>query len=169
MNTRMDIKEIRKICKEIIGFSIYDMNRTTDLFCLQIGNGTDYKGLFEVGQYTFHIQCSWRITNGDIILGRGDIYNPATGVDYEEFDCGELNNSRFDEKLVQLKKDWNKKLNVLDVEVRDSGDLKITFENGIILDTFIERSDEEEEWRLIDYKTSEHYVVVVEMDYSEEC
>lgn len=71
----MNIDLIKAVCKEIIGLNIYKVSRTCDMLCLEIGEEISYKSSCKVGKYAFHIQCPWRISNEEILLGSRDIYS----------------------------------------------------------------------------------------------
>lgn len=166
----MDMGFINTVCKEIIGFKFYRITRASDMLCLEIGNEIEYKSSCKcgqhrlIGQYTFHIQCPWRINNEKLMLGSRDIYTPGSKIDYEEFNWEIVGSSRFDEKVYELNNKWKGTLVVKNIKVSKLGDIKITFENGIVFETFIATSDKDEEWRLINYKTLKHYVVIDDVD-----
>ena len=92
-------------------------------------------------EYSFHIQCAWRIViNNKIFLTNIDLY--------------EENGERFDSQIKQL--NLNK---VEDIRINECNDIKILFNDNSFMNVFV--NDYDECWRFFQTGNTEieHFVV----------
>lgn len=161
-----DIKEQIEIeLHVLIKQKLYDIGRAGSLLWVSFGEEVitlDGKGLEKLkGKYTLHIQCTWRITTDDeIIVASGDIFQPRTGLSYEDFEWDTKGENRFDEKIPALKKEFQLTGIINYISADKYGGLRICFDSGICLEVFPDDSLENEFWRFIKFEdVNKHFVV----------
>ena len=140
-----------------------NIGRTADMLWIHFGEmlkTKNYKGIeIEKGSYGLHVQCPWRfLHHGKLILGNMDINIPIEGVFESEFDCFEIGKSVFDENVLKIRQRLLP-LKVLAVSVDGIGNLKIKFENELVLEVIPNSGVKMEFWRFINNKTREHMVI----------
>lgn len=160
-------RQLEKVLRQVIGFSITRTTRASAMECLKFGQQivVDRQGaIYNIGEFTLHLQCPWRITNGSaILLGSSDVYEPADKtVDFnEDFNWEKAGANMRDAKLQIL---LSKPLVVEAVEVDTFGGFSLLFKNGMMLSAFPASSSKDEyneHWRLLDNRpeTKQHFVV----------
>jgi hypothetical protein len=110
-------------------------------------------------RFIIHVDGRFRMTCGDeIILSKNDMFCPSTtkenepGFDWSAWAADENDgwdvkgNNRYDEICSQYFNDEPFDFAVKKVTVSKWGDLKIEFENGFVLETFVDASGDEECW-----------------------
>jgi hypothetical protein len=116
------------------------------------------------GEYTLHVQCAWRITQGDkIIVASQDRYYPGDGSDSrrEGFDWT-LPGNRVDKHLTAFFQDFPGILKVVSLSADDIGGVKILLDKQILLEVFPDNSDCYKYWRFFPLSlipNSHHFVV----------
>ena len=151
----------------IIGKRFNTISRAADMLCLFLGEDyafTNHRGkLIEVADYSIHFMTQWRFRQDNtILLASRDIYEPYCKdvPDDWEYDLVgrpiELS-SVFDVQAEALKLKLKDTV-VAECKLSPVNDMIIVFSNGIIFEQFMPASEQEEEWRLIDYTTNEHIV-----------
>ena len=151
----------------IIGKRFNTISRALDMLCLFLGEDyafTNHRGkLIEVADYSIHFMTQWRFRQDNtILLASRDIYEPYCKdvPDDWEYDLVgrpiELS-SVFDVQAEALKLKLKDAV-VAECKLSPVNDMIIIFSNGIIFEQFMPASEQEEEWRLIDYTTNEHIV-----------
>ena len=136
--------------------------RVLDMMCINFGEQTIYRSVMP--EFSLHLQTQWRFRNGDtVLLGSRDIYTPfSEDVDTEDWDYSligrpDCDSSIFDVVSRQLASEL-KGHHVISSTMTPYGDILITFSNGYLLEVFIPTSAKEEEWRLIDCSSGEHFI-----------
>jgi len=161
------MSNIRQVLNKIIGEKIKKIGRTADMMWVCFGkdvNTVNYKGESVVKtKYSFNIQCSWRIKNEkQILFASNDIYKPNSLTEQtDDFDWDIQGNNLFDEKS----KTWLKQIDnhyIIEAVLNSCNDLFLTLSNGDVLETFIDTSEDDECWRLLDY--GENHIVVTGSD-----
>ena len=120
----------------------------------------------EVGEYSLHVLCAWRITRGDrVLVGNRDLYYPA-GYDGKDrqvppgFNWDVQGANRLDELTSSLFRDHSAGFVVQRIEVGNAGAISLRMEDDLSLEIFPHDSSEGEHWRLFSFgKTQPHCVV----------
>ena len=142
-------EKIQGTLDKLIGLELTRTTRAANMECLKFGQElvTDKDdGLINIGQFGIHLQCPWRITNGQkIIIGYNDVYEQSDqDAKYDpDFDWDRPGVNLRDKKLQEL---IDKKLTVEKVTVDDFGGFSICFNHNINLMTFPTTSLENEYW-----------------------
>ncbi|MFI3231308.1 MAG: hypothetical protein R3Y29_07170 [bacterium] len=117
-------------------------------------------------KYALHLQSNFRIyqpTNLDLRIGYGDVFNPYGGVERpENFDFDVQGENFYDEKVAILQQNTvlMNSMIVKTVEISELFDLKIVFDNGVILETFSDCFCESVElWRLFTFGEDSQYII----------
>ena len=113
----------------LIGKAMWTCRRAADMATFQFGRRIQVRTLkgeaAEVGEYSLHVQCPWRIIrNETILVGSGD-----------------------DRLLVALF-EGGREFMVEAVDLGKAGTLRIDFEKGFRLELFPNDSSDDEHWRL---------------------
>ena len=157
--------------KELIGQKFQYIGRSIDLCWIGLGDlipVINHKGE-EVtrAKYALHILSNFRIwqpSNSNFRIGYGDMFNPCGGVERpEDFDFDIQGGNFYDEKVVILQQDSElmSGLIVKTVEMNEMFDLKIVFENGVILQTFSDCFCESVElWRVFTFGENRKRIIV---------
>jgi hypothetical protein len=152
----------------LIGKTLWRCTRAADMACFQFGqrrkvldrNGKEK----EVGDWALHVECTWRIVQGDrVVVGRQDLYYPAEYDEDkpypEDFDWDRDPNNH-DKLLGSFFEDETRKLVVREVEVGAAGNIHIILGSGFSLEVFPSDSLSGEHWRLFEPdRNGPHFVV----------
>jgi len=114
------------------------------------------RGLVQVPEYRLHVQETWRITkHGSVLLGYADWHYPPRGstTAYNDFAAQDEPRNRQDD----LRDDWLKHgaeaHGVTATAGSDAGDLRISFADECLLETFVNQATHgerrDEFWRLL--------------------
>lgn len=163
-------EKIREAALQLIGLPLWDAGRAADLTWFCFGARRWVRGFFgdlkEVGRFALHVQCAWRIVQGEsVIVGHRDMYcPPGDGTKSPDappgFKWDTPGSNRLDHRLKQLFQNPPGTLIVQRVEVGSAGALQIFFENEITLEIFPNDSFDEEHWRLFGTgRDDPHFVV----------
>lgn len=139
----------------LIGKPLWRSTRAADMACFQFGGRHKRKASrgvdAEVGDYSLHVQCSWRITRGDeIVVGKEDLYQPEGPVEIDNYFDWQKNNL-LDARLKTLFADNQRQFAVVGTALRAAGQLDILFDDELRLEVFPNssvRTSEVEHWRL---------------------
>lgn len=140
----------------LIGEPLSGIGRAANMLWMGFGKDvktTNLKGQERtVSEYALHIQCAWRIIyRKRIFTGNGDFYQLTVENDTGDWDT--KGGNLFDLKAVEINSLLEKKsFTVEKIIVRDIGDLKIYFSNGLRLEVFPNDSLHEEYWRFFSKK-----------------
>ncbi len=114
------------------------------------------------GRYGLHVQCPWRIVRaGSLTVGYDDLREPRSDLAEDvEFDPNELEMTLRDELLASFHRERKDRPRlVAAVAATDVGDLRITFDDGCVLDVFPDMAAaRREHWRFMDQQGG-HMVV----------
>ena len=163
-------EKIRAATSNLIGLPLWDAGRASDLVWFAFGERRivqDFRGESkEVGEYALHVQCAWRLVQGDCtIVASRDLYYPAGwGMDSPDvpadFKWDVQGANRLDERLKPFFQNERKDLIVNRVEAGIAGALQIFFRDETVLEVFPNDSFEGEHWRLFrPYRDERHFVV----------
>jgi hypothetical protein len=165
METR---KQIETATKVLIGEPLWGCTRAADMACFQFGQRRKAMGQNgrekEVGDHALHVQCPWRITQGDqVVVGRQDLYYPAEYAEDNslptDFDWDHDPN-RHDKLLASLFGNEAQGFVVQQIEVGTAGSFRIILRSGFSLEVFPSDSLRGEHWRLFEPdKDRPHFVV----------
>jgi hypothetical protein len=145
---------------------LWAAGRASDLAWFHFGQRrtvTDSRGdSKEVGEYALHLQCAWRIVQGEkIIVASRDLYYPTGSVTPEVssgFHWDVQGANRLDERLQQFMKEAS--LFVVGAEAGRGGALQVFLGNDTALEVFPYDSFDGEHWRLFrPYADESHFVV----------
>lgn len=126
-----------------------------------------------VPKFALHIDGRFRITCGDeIIVAKNDMFNPSSKKESEpnfdwdvwatdEDDGWDVRgNNRYDEICSHYFSDELFEFTVKKVIVSKWGDLKLEFENGFVLEIFVDASKNEECWRFFVANNLNSHIVI---------
>jgi hypothetical protein len=159
--------QIERATCVLTGRSLWTFRRTADLAVFQFGDKRQVKTFHgetvEVGEYALHVQCAWRLSQGDrVITGNGDLYDPAV-IQSEKSDSNldwKKQPTRVDELMQSLFEHDTRQLVVQSVEVGVAANLSIQLGRGFLLEIFPNYSAVDEYWRLLKPgKDEPHFVV----------
>jgi hypothetical protein len=158
-------EEIQRSLKPLIGTPLWASGRAADLEWFQFGQRRTVTAggrTKEVGDYSLHIQCAWRIRHGDrVVVGSRDLYNPPQeSDDLENFDGDVQGANRRDKGIAELFQNGTREFRVRDVEVGEAGAFTIRFDDGYALDVFPDDSLSGEHWRIFRPSADEPHFVV---------
>lgn len=154
--------------KRIIGSKFNGIFRCVDMLIFDLGNNIKDLDGDIVPEFSFHIQTQWRFIREDsILLASRDIYIPYnTDIDDSDWEYDVVNRDDGESSIFDViqKRFYENFLNtvVSFAEISQLGDLKITFSNGIIFETFTPSMRQDEFYRVICYNEnaeSEHFIV----------
>jgi hypothetical protein len=154
--------------QQLLGFELTRTTRAANMECLKFGvlYRIDRKGVKQqIGEFGIHLQCAWRITQGNILLiGSDDVWEqPDESDEYDEnFDWDVQGGNLRDKKLESFLK--SRKYVVKLVEADDFGGFELDFNDNIKLTVFPTLSSKNkysEYWRLLDNRNENknHFVV----------
>ena len=151
----------------IIGKQFNCISRTVDMLCLFLGEDytiTNHGGKqIDVAEYSIHFQTQWRFRqDSTILLASRDVYEPYCEDIPEDWEYDLIGrpdelSSVFDVQAKALKAKMRGAV-VTECRLSPVNDMIIVFSNGVIFEQFMPASRKDEEWRIIDYKTDEHFV-----------
>lgn len=164
----MNIKEkVNFILSQLIGFELTRTNRVGSMECFKFGEflAHDQKErTFNIGQFDLHVQCSWRLTKGSVILvGDYDVFEQVDETsEYDEnFNWDTIGENLRDVKLSELL-NFSKYI-IISVNADDFGGFEIFFNNNMkltVFPTLSSKSFYSEYWRLIDNRENKNHFVV---------
>jgi len=163
-------EKISEAASKLIGMPLWDAGRASDLVWFVFGDRRTVRDFHgdsrEVGEFSLHVQCAWRMVQGDnTIVGNRDLYYPAGwGMDSPDvpadFKWDVQGANRLDERLKLFFQNETKALIVHRVEAGRAGALQICFQNETVLEIFPNDSFDGEHWRLFRaYRDEPHFVV----------
>ena len=135
----MSIEEILEV---IIGAKMIDIGRAANMVWI-IFKKNEY-------EYSLHLQCPFRFEiNDKVFVAQGDIYYPNSSFsgDYDDFDYDIQGGNSYDEKVLLLKD----KYYVQECFVEKFNDLRMHFSENVILRTFSNDTQDDEQWRFFEY------------------
>jgi hypothetical protein len=156
-------EKIQEALDKLIGLTLTRTTRAANMECLKFGHEFETDAgdkQINIGQFGLHLQCAWRITQGQkILIGCNDVYeqsDPAAKYD-PDFDWDGTINLR-DKKMRELIGSY---LTVEKIATDDFRGFSIYFNGDIVLTTFPITSLNDEYWRLLDNRpaTNSHFVV----------
>jgi len=148
-------EQIQKALDVLIGEPLWSSGRAADLEWFHFGQRRTVKGLRgepkEVGAHALHVQCAWRIRQGDeVVVGSSDLYVPSEESDTQSdnFDWQVLGSSRRDKRIAELFQNETRQFLVQQVQVGDAGSFTIILDGAYALDVFPDDSLSDEHWRI---------------------
>jgi hypothetical protein len=148
----------------LAGKECWGWGRAADLASFQIGQQRtviDDKGKTKtVGQFALHIQCPWRIVQGEkLIVASGDLYyKPDESAPGSDFNWEPLGANRRDINLDRLFA-AGEPLVIRDFRLGCAGFLRIELTKSFCIEIFPDASVDLEHWRLFQpYTDSPHTV-----------
>jgi hypothetical protein len=162
--------KIRQAASGLIGLPLWDAGRACDLAWFAFGGRRTVRDFYgkhlEVGEFALHVQCAWRLVQGEsTIFGNRDLYYPAgwemDSPDFpRNFNWDVQGANRLDERLGLFFQNENKGLVVERVEAGLAGALQVFFRDETVLEILPNDSLEGEHWRLFRaYRDEPHFVV----------
>ena len=162
-------KEIKNTLKKLVGLEFTRTTRMGATECIKFGvlyRVVDRTGIErQIGEFGIHLQCPWRITQGNFLLVGSDdvVEQPDESAEYDaNFNWDVKGGNLRDVKLKHFLEKGNYK--VITVKADDFGGFELTFNDNIKLTAFPTSSCNNiysEYWRLLDNKNeeNEHFVV----------
>ena len=151
----------------IIGKKFNNVGRYMDMLGLLLGETytiINSKGKqIQAAEYAIHFQTQWRFRqDSTILLASRDVYEPYCEDIPEDWEYDLIGrpdelSSVFDVQAKALKEKMQDAV-VIECRLSPVNDMIIVFSNGVIFEQFMPASRKDEEWRIIDYKTDEHFV-----------
>lgn len=158
--------KIHQSLSALIGMPLWAAGRAADLAWFHFGQRRtvkDFRGNpKEVGEFALHLQCAWRIVQGDrVVVASRDLYYPAgsnTTEVPEGFRWDVQGANRLDERLERFLQDASPF--VVHVEAGLAGAFHLFLGNNVSLEVFPDDSFDGEHWRLFrPYLDEPHFVV----------
>lgn len=157
--------------EELIGKELLTIGRACNVCWLGFGHEhfvIDHKGIERiVSEYSLHIQCAFRLWHPEkpkFRIARDDIYEPCGGGEPPDNFYWDVQDGNFYDEKAKILRQHLEQINdmiVAAIDVNTLYDLKITFENGFLLETFCDCfSKETELWRLFNPYTDKPHLVV---------
>ena len=153
---RESLSEANKQVKALVGLSGLAIGRAAAMAWMVFGSGES--------KHILHIQCSFRIRDGEeILVSNLEMFYPSEKAleqpeyDPDSFDWDVQGDNRYDEWVGNIDPAYLEKTRVLDAEVNTWGDLAIILDQGIVIEVFINEAYDEC-WRLFK-KSSDHFVM----------
>jgi hypothetical protein len=142
---------------ELIGKALWACRRAADMATFQFGRRNPVQTFdgrsSEVGDYSLHVQCPWRMVKGEsVFVGSQDLYFPASYDASESIPEGfqwDTDPNRRDSLLKAFFEGGTKEFVVSRVDAGKGGAARIEFAEGITLEVFPADSLAHEHWRLI--------------------
>ena len=151
----------------IIGKQFNCISRAVDMLCLFLGENytiaNHRRKQIDVAEYSIHFQTQWRFRqDSTILLASRDVYEPYCEDVPEDWEYDLIGrpdevSSVFDVQAKALKTKMQGAV-VTECSLSPVNDMIIVFSNVVIFEQFMPASRKDEEWRIIDYKTDEHFV-----------
>ena len=159
--------QVQEALSVLIGQPLWSSGRAADLEWFQFGRRKtvqDSRGdRKEVGEYALHVQCAWRIRQGDhIVVASRDLYSPPEESDDcpDNFNWDVQGANRRDKRIAELFLCETRQFLVRTLEVGAAGSFTITFDDEYALDVFPDDSLSGEYWRIFKpYADEPHFVV----------
>lgn len=163
--------EVERVLALLVGLPLWGAGRSADLLWLQFGArqrmaspaGSEH----EVGEYTLHIACPWRLIDAErILVGSGDLLTPVDpDEDPETFDWEQPGASWMDVRLSELlPPDAPPRWVVEGVAGDGLGGFRLGLRGGVVLEVFPNATPSghvtTEFWRLLRPGTGEPQFVV---------
>jgi hypothetical protein len=147
--------EIEMSIDVLVGLPLWSLGRAANMAWFEFGarrTVTGFRGdTKEVGDYALHVQCAWRIIQGDrIVVASRDIYCMPEEIDepiLEDFDWQKGN--RFDRIAEELFQNESREFMVQGVCAGSAGSLTVLLEDGYALEVFPNDSESREHWRFL--------------------
>jgi hypothetical protein len=153
-STPITIEEVRTFVAMLVGLPFNRGMRALDMEMFEFGEAKPWIDKFGRdrmnGDVQLHVQASWRIVQGDrIVTGYSDYADPPDGTELEGFNR-ETSQTRRDALLDTFHAErTDPRRSVQTVDVRPTGDLTITIDDGSRLEVRPDSTGiEDEYWRL---------------------
>lgn len=161
----MDIRtEVQQQIDRLVGEDLWSLRRAGGMLCLMFGKRRmviTRRGVErEVGEYSLHIQCAWRLTcEGTLVIAPVDLFTPVDSDEPAETEFDWEKGNRFDQKAALLFSPERPQLRVLAATAGNAGSISLALEAGYQLEVFPDKHSEC--WRLFDFddEASPHFVV----------
>jgi hypothetical protein len=160
-------KQIQKALDVLIGKPLWAATRAADLASLQFGQRRtiqDMRGNSrEVGEYALHVQCAWRIRQGNrVVVASRDLYYPPEETEEPplDFNWDMPGANRRDKRIAELFQNETRQFQVHQVKSADAGSFTLSLENEYSFEVFPDDSMHDEHWRLFKPYTEEPHFVV---------
>jgi len=157
-------KELKESLQVLVGLKLSRATRAINMQCFQFGRLQPIRKGF-IGEFSLHIQCPWRLTNGhEIIVGSEDLYEqPFEKAEYNpEFEWDAPMANLRDVKLHNFME--SNQLTVLALTPDNYGGLDINFNEEInltLFPTITGKNEFLEYWRLLNNKSGNGGSLVV--------
>jgi hypothetical protein len=144
------------ILDRLAGKRMWTARRAANMATFQFGGRRHVRTFHghdaEVGEFSLHVQCAWRIVRGDqTVVASGDLYYPADYSDGDaipqSFDWDRKPNRR-DQLLRGLFRDGTVSFTARHVSLDAAGSCRIEFEEDLCLEIVPVDSLSHEHWRL---------------------
>ena len=151
----------------LVGLPMWAAGRAADMAMFTFGDRRLVQNrlgeVVEVGKYSLHVQCAWRLVgaNGIIVASR-DYYVPAGNPDVEppDFDYDQPGANRRDERMAAFFAECKDEVPVVErIEADRVGSLRITMTSDITPEVFPNDSLDGEHWRFFGRTARKHFVV----------
>ena len=160
------LKEIvERILAPLGGLRLWGPSRGTDVLSLQFGKARQTGGA-NVGEYSLHVACAWRIASSTTILAAsGDLFTPTDpDADLESFDWDIEGASWWDVRMKELSQLLETPTVVSTFMADSYGGVRLVCTGGIEVELFPNSSPaphvETEFWRLVRGGQTDDYVLV---------
>jgi hypothetical protein len=149
----------------LVGQPVVETHRAVDMQMFSFGELSetgDRRGMPRTtSQFALHIQCPWRIVcAGQVLVGYQDLRYPRAGEpDSERFDPDRPHTTLRDELLETFfSSRGDKERVVIEANATDTGDLRLSFSGGCVLQAFPDSAAHGREyWRVFEVD-GEHFV-----------
>jgi hypothetical protein len=148
-----------------VGLRLWGPARESDLFKIQLGERLASSGE-QVGTYSLHIACAWRIAGPTMILAAsGDLFTPSDpDAELESFDWDVPGASWWDVRIADVAQILENGIAVTTYLADPYGGVRLVCTGGVELEIFPNSSPaphvDSEFWRLIRSGQADDYVAV---------
>lgn len=119
-------------------------------------------------EYWLRVETGFRFRTGErTLIGNLDMFEPADTMrsspsfDWDTFEWDVKGFNRYDEWAVKFLKEHQGRTTVREITVNNFGDLALTFDDGTMLEVFLNAAHEEC-WRFFEHDDPEHLVMMGE-------
>jgi len=160
--------KIEQVLASLLGLPMWAADRAADMEMFSFGDRRIVQNRhgepIEVGQFSLHVQCAWRVVGaGGIIVASRDYFYPAgdPNVEPPDFDHDQPGANRRDERTTAFFAKCGNRFPVVHrVEADRLGSLRIVMSDDITLEVFPNDSLENEHWRFFQPRSDERHFVV---------
>lgn len=175
--TTTDMRRTKQALERLKGQPIQYVHRAVNMLTMGLGPLTPklmrrlnekkqrVEEMTDIAEFALHISSSFRLSCGDtIILAKQDMYQPTDAMeadpefDWDAFHWDTQGGNRLDQLVAQFLGTPCRFI-VKEVAVSRLGDVRLSLNDGFLLEVFCDGSGADECWRVFPHGTDDHLVV----------